>query len=75
MVHCQIRLLKDRCKLKLIGGDLIVSCLAGNAKFQCPCLQVLHKGGNAHGDRTEVVVVHLLVLCAIVTKKGAPCHK
>ena len=70
MVDSQIRLLKDRCQLKLVRSHLVVACLAGHTQFQGLDLQVAHKGSHALRNRAEVMVVHLLVLGRVVAHKG-----
>ena len=64
-------LLEDRCQFELVGGNLVMTCLAGNAQLQSLYLQLTHKGGYPLRDGTEVMVIHLLVLCRIVTHQRA----
>ena len=75
MVHSQITLLEDGCQLKLVGRHLVVTCLAGNGKFQRLYLQVLHEGLYTIGDGAEVVVVHLLVLRTLVAHQCTTRHQ
>ena len=62
MVDGKVGLLEDRSQLKLVGCHLVMTGLAGYAEFQSLDLEIAHKGCNALGDGTKVVVVHLLVL-------------
>ena len=62
VVDSQVGFLEDRSALKLVRSDLVVTCLAGNAKLQSLNLKVFHEGLNTLGNGSEVVVVHLLVL-------------
>ena len=62
MVNGQVRVLEDRSHLKLIGSDLVVTRLHGDAEHQGLYLKVAHEGCHALGNASEVVVVHLLVL-------------
>ena len=63
MIDGKVGLLKDRSKLKLVGGNLVVASLARNTKFECTNLKILHEGLNTIWNSTEIVVFHLLVLC------------
>ena len=74
MVDGEVGLLKDGSELKLVRRNLVVTCLARNAQLQSLDLQVFHEGLYALGDGTEVVVVHLLVLCRVVTHQCAACE-
>ena len=75
MIYCQIGLLEDGSQLKLVGSHLIVTSLAGDAQLQSLYLEVLHEGSHTLGDRTEVVVIHLLVLCAVVAHQCSSGHQ
>ena len=66
VVDGQVGLLEDGRELKLVGGHLVVACLAGDAQLQGLDLEVFHEGLHALGDGAEVVVVHLLVLGRVV---------
>ena len=44
-----------------------MACLAGNAQFESLYLKVFHESLHAVGDGAEIVVVHLLVFCALVS--------
>ena len=66
MVNGKVTLLKNRRQLKLTGGHFVMSCLAGNAEFECLSLQIFHESLHSFGDSTEVMVVHLLVLGRVV---------
>ena len=74
MVNGEVALLEDGGQLELVGGYLVMACLAGDAKLQGFDLQVLHEGGYTAGDGAEVVVVHLLVLGRVMSHEGAACH-
>ena len=76
VVDSQIGFLEDRSALKLVRSDLVVTCLAGNAKLQSLNLEVFHESLNTLGNGSEVVVVHLLVLGRAVAHQCAACqHK
>ena len=63
MVDSQVCFLEYRSQFKLVGGNLIVACLARNAQFQRLNLQFAHKSCDTLRDAAKVMVVHLLVLC------------
>ena len=71
MVDSQIGLLEDRGTLKLVGGHLVVAGLYGDAQLQGLYLQVFHESHHTLRDGTEIVVVHLLVLGALVAHQRA----
>ena len=71
MVDGKVCLLEDRSQLKLVGRNLVVACLAGDAQFESLDFQILHESLYTLRDSTEVVVVHLLVLGRVVTHKCA----
>ena len=71
MVDSQIGLLEDRGTLKLVGGHLVVAGLNGDAQLQGLYLQVFHESHHTLRDGTEIVVVHLLVLGALVAHQRA----
>ena len=71
VVDGKVGLLEDRSQLKLVGRNLVVACLAGDAQFESLDFQILHESLYTFRDSTEVVVVHLLVLCRVVTHKCA----
>ena len=48
--------------------------LARNTELKSLDFQILHESLNTLWDGAEVVVVHLLVLCRIVTHQGATCQ-
>ena len=62
MVHCQVRVLEDRGKLKLVGCHLVVPCLHRDSQHQGLYLQVAHEGCHTFRNAAEVMVIHLLVL-------------
>ena len=71
MVDGDVGFLEDWCQLELVGCHLVMTGLARDAKLQCLNLKILHERLHALGDSTEVVVVHLLVLCRVVTHECA----
>ena len=71
VVHGQVAFFVDGGQLKLVGCHLVVARLHGYAQLQRLNLQILHEGLHALGDGTEVVVVHLLVLCRVVAHQRA----
>ena len=75
MIDGEVGLLEDRSKLKLVGGNLIVTCLARNTEFEGTNLKILHEGLYTIGDSSEIVVFHLLVLGRVVTHQGAACQE
>ncbi len=75
VVDSQVGLLEDRSELKLVGSHLVVTGLTRNAQFEGLDLEVAHEGGDTLGDRSEVMVVHLLVLGRVVTHQGAACQQ
>ena len=70
MVYSKVGLLKYWSNLKLVGGNLVVACLAGDAQLQSLYLKVFHESLYALWNSSEVVVLHLLVLCRVVSHKG-----
>ena len=71
VVNGKVGLLEDRCQLKLVWCYLVVTGLARNTELKSLDFQILHECLNTLWDGAEVVVVHLLVLCRIVTHQGA----
>ena len=71
VVNGKVGLLEDRCQLKLVWCYLVVTGLARNTELKSLDFQILHESLNTLWDGAEVVVVHLLVLCRIVTHQGA----
>ena len=67
VVYGKVALFVYRGKLKLVGGHLVVARLARYGELQRLYLEVFHEGLHAVWYGAEVVVVHLLVLCALVT--------
>ena len=70
MVNSEVCLLEDRSKLELVRSYLIVACLTRDAKLESLNLKVAHKCTYTLWDRTEVVVVHLLILSRRVSHEG-----
>ncbi len=58
--------LEDGSALKLVGRNLVVACLDGDAEAVALYFEVEHESLDARGDCTEVVVFELLVLRAFV---------
>ena len=75
MVNSEVCLLEDRSKLELVRSNLIVACFARNTKLESLNLKVAHKCTYTLWDRTEVVVVHLLILSRRVTHECAACKE
>ena len=71
VVYGQVALLIDGGQLKLVGGNLVVTGLAGNAQLQRLYFEVFHEGGHTRRNGTEVVVFQLLVLGGLVSHQGA----
>ncbi len=71
VVYGQVALFENRRKLKLVGSNLVVARLAGDAEFESLDFEVAHEFLYAFGDSSEVVVVHLLVLSRVVAHEGA----
>ena len=63
----EVHLLIDRSQLELVGCHLVMACLDRNTELQRLALQVLHKFDYAVGNRTEIVVLQLLVFGALVS--------
>ena len=74
MVNGNVHLLEDRSQLELVGRNLVVTGLAGNAKLESLNLKILHESLHALRDGAEIMVVHLLVLCRIVSHKRTACE-
>ena len=74
MVVGKICFFKNRCHLKLVGGNLVVASFCRNAKFVALNLKVKHKGFHTRRYRAEIVVFQLLVLSALMPHKRAPGH-
>ena len=62
LVYCSGNLREYGCALELVGRNLVMTCLKRNSKFVGLCLEVLHEGGHAGRNGTEVMVRQLLVL-------------
>ena len=67
VVDGQITLFENWSELKLVRSYLVMSGLTRDGEFQGLNFQILHKGLYAIRYCAEVVVVHLLVLCAFVS--------
>ena len=68
----KVDLLVDRSQLELIGSHLVVARLDRNAQLQALILEVLHEGHHTRRNRTEIVVLQLLVLGRLVTHERTP---
>ena len=75
MIDCKVALLVNGCKLKLVGGGLVVTGFCGDSQLHCLYFEVLHKGCHTGGYRAEIVVLELLVFSTVVPHKGAPCEQ
>ena len=75
MVNSEVCLLEDRSKLELVRSYLIVACLTRNTKLESLNLKVAHESTYTLWDRTEVVVVHLLILSRRVSHEGTACKE
>ena len=64
---------EERGELELVGGDLTVAGLEGDAKSVALLLDLLHagKGGSGRGERGHVVVAHFLAAGSVLTNNGA----
>ena len=71
MVYRKVALLVYRSKLKLVRSHLVVAGLARNAKLKSLHFEVFHESLDTFRNGSEVVVVHLLVLCGVVTHERA----
>ena len=63
MVNGKIALLIDWRQLKLVWSHLVMAGLARDAEFECLDFQILHESLHTLRDGSEIMVVHLLVLC------------
>ena len=70
----KIGVLEDGGQLKLVGGNLIVARLDGNAQFVALYFQFFHKGSDTWRDRTEIMVFQLLVFGRRVPHECTSCH-
>ena len=75
MVDGQVALLEDRSQFKLVGRYLVVTGLYRDGEFQRLNLKILHEGHHAIGNCSEVVVIHLLVLCTLMSHQCATGHQ
>ena len=71
MVNGKVGFFEYRGNLKLVWRDLVVAGLARNAKFEGLNLKVFHERLHTLRDGAEIVVVHLLVLCRVVSHERA----
>ena len=75
MVNGQVSVLENGSHLKLIGSHLVVTCLHGNAKHQSLYLEIAHESSHTLGNRSKVVVVHLLIFGRVVSHERAACQQ
>ena len=74
VVNSKVCFLKNRSQLKLVGRYFVMACLARNTKLQRLNLNVFHELLHAGWNGTEVMVIHLLIFCRVMSHQGAPCH-
>ena len=70
VVDGKVALLVNGCQLKLVGGNLVVACLAGNAQFPGFDFEFLHEGRHPGRYGAEIMVFQLLVLGRLVSHQG-----
>ncbi len=75
VVYGQVGFLEYRGQFKLVGSDLVVARLTGDAQFESHDFQLAHEGSHALGYGSEVVVIHLLVLGRVVAHQRASCQQ
>ncbi len=61
VVICQIRFLKYRGKLELIGSNFVVACLSRDSESVTFDFEIKHKSLDPRRDRAEIMVFELLV--------------
>ena len=71
MVYGKVALLEYRGNLKLVRCHLVVARLAWDRQFEGLDFEIFHECLHTVGDGSEVVVVHLLVLCRVVSHEGS----
>ena len=74
MVYGKVCLFEDGSYFELVGSNLVVACLTWYAQFESLYLQVFHESLYALWNSSEVVVVHLLVLCRVVSHERTSRH-
>ena len=74
LVVGEVALPEDWSKFELVGSDLVVPGLQGNAEFVAFVLEILHECCDAGGNGREVVVLELLVLGGGVAHQCASCE-
>ena len=75
VIDSQVRFLEDGRKFELVGSHLIMACLARDAQFECFDLKFSHKGSHTFRNRTEIMIVHLLVLGRIMPHQRTTCKQ
>ena len=75
VVYGQVGFLEYRGQFKLVGSDLVVARLTGDAQFESHDFQLAHEGSHALGYGPEVVVIHLLVLGRVVAHQRTACQQ
>ncbi len=73
MVYRKVAFFVYRSQLKLVWRHLVVSRLAGYSQFEGTYFEVFHERLHPVRYRSEVVVVHLLVLSAFVAHQRPAC--
>ena len=72
LVVGEVALTVDRSELELVGRDFVVARLEWNTQPVTGNLELTHERCHARRDRTEIMVVQLLVLGGHVSHQGAP---
>jgi len=75
MVIGEVAFLEDGSQLELVRGDLVMAGLYGNAEPQCLYLEVFHEFHDTGGDGSEVMILQLLVLRALVPHQSTAGHQ
>ncbi len=70
VVNSECTLLKDRCKLMLAGGNLIVLGLCRDAQLPELVIKLLHEVVDGWTNSAKVVLIKLLALTWLTTKEG-----
>ena len=62
MIDSQIRLFKNRGTFELIRGHLVMTGFDRNSQTMTLVFQLLHESRNPCRDRTEILILQLLIL-------------
>ena len=62
---------EDRCKLVLCGSDFVMLGLCEHAELPQLVIELLHKGGHAGLDSSEVMILQLLTLGRLCAEERA----